>query len=248
MDLFFYKHEIESCRKIILQSPIHLQELLLETMISLGLKNKFVSFILDHYTNQNRLKKNENQYISYLLSDEIRIYDIKKKEWYSESSTTNKKNNEEEDEEFIKKYITENSYKYYGIIEISKEKTSFKIRDVSNTELIFGTNKSKIPKGEICENSFSRKKSGLIEILLRLKYTPPSIENKMSIEEIKTFFMMKEKEKLINDIKKIMGSDYIFSNDEWKTIYYLSQFKIPLLCQITRERFKQLDLLYQKNI
>ena len=146
--------------------------------------------------------------------------------------------NEEDTPEFMDKYIINNPYKFYGILEVSSDKTVFKIRDVSDTATIFGTNKSKKSSGEVCSNSFSRKKEGLIKILLTLNWRPET----MPIETI-------------NDIKKTLKPKLlkelnidVNNNDILKTIFVLQSLKIPVLCGLARQRFTELDLLHTKQV
>jgi hypothetical protein len=225
---------------ILFQSPIALQELLIETILLIKKTNAFFKFVVEHYMNQGRLVFTENKYTSTLLPDKIRELNVKEipLEWKTVEVETMAVVNEEETPEFINKYIIENPYKFYGILEISSDKTVFKIRDVSDTDVIFGTNKSKKSSGETCSNSFSRKKEGLIKILLRLDWKPET-EPTESIETIKKSL----KPKLIKDL----GID-VKNEELLKTIFVLQNQKIPVLCGYTRERFRELDLLYSKQV
>ncbi len=231
---------------ILFQSPINLQELLIETILLIQLRekqtNSFFRFVIDHYRNQNRLKLTDTKYVSTLLPDkkrELKVKDIPL-EWKDvEIETLPVETVEEEDtQEFINKYIIENPYKFYGILEVSSDKTVYKIRDVSDTDVIFGTNKSKKSSGEVCSNSFSRKKEGLIKILLSLQWRP-QIEPTDSIEDIKKAL----KPKLIKDL----GID-VKDHEILKTVFVLQSQKIPVLCGYSRERFRELGLLYTKQV
>lgn len=246
---YIEKNQVEALNKI-LYSLLDLQEIFIESLViylhsTKSLKNieqQYSKFILQHYINQNRLElKDNNVYISTLM-DHIRQFDPETNKWINVEKTKSKSisSEEENNPEFINKYITDNPYKYYGIIETSKDKTIFKIRDVHDTDLIFGSNKAKIPKGEVCGQSFSKKKIGLIEILLTLKFE--MIEKSVTIDVIK-----KEKEKLLQDLLKLLKIKE-FTDDQLYTIYFLSKLKIPELCGIAKKQFEKLDLLYYKNI
>ena len=254
MDLFYANNDNhDRCRSIILQSPLFLQENLLENIIINIVKEKkenaFYTFILNHYKNQARLEESGNLFISTLLPDTKRQLDtsIKPLEWKSVEITSVDETVSEDSNEFIKKYITENPYKYYGIIEISKDKTVFKIRDVRNQELVFGTNKAKVPKGEVCAGSFSRKKSGLIDILLALNWkpTPSQLENLPTLDKMKQSLSTKDKDKLWKDIGTSLEN---IDEETLKVIYILNMEKIPSLCDMTRKRFIELDLIHQKRV
>lgn len=243
----------DRCRTILLQSPVHLQEQYLEFAIIQQLTRNvpvpFFTFIIEHYENQARLEKSGNIYISSLLSDRKRQLDttIQPFTWVDVPITEVEETFSEESNEFIKKFITENPFKYYGIIEISKDKTIFKIRDVRNQELVFGSNKAKIPKGEVCAASFSRKKSGLVDILLALQWKPSEDDMKTlpPIDKIRQVLSMKDKDRLWKDLESSVENT---DDDILKVIYILNSKKIPELCLIVRQRFKDLDLLHEKRI
>lgn len=239
------------CRTIILQSPLFLQELLIENIILLSIQqniqNEFFNFILNHYMNQARIEKKVGEYIVMILPDKKRRLRLDQDPLIWESVGIEEMDESlisEESNEFVRKFITENPYKYYGIIEISADKTIFKIRDVRDQELVFGSNKAKIPKGEVCANSFSRKKAGLINILLALHWRPKEPINK-TIADIQEYFKTKEKAKLLKDVGFSLEN---ISNDILSAVYILSLEKIPQLCIFAKERFIELDLIHTKRI
>lgn len=258
MDMFYASTDEQDtrdrCRALILQSPLFLQQLLVEMILLVQSQEdnqqpEFFDFVLTHYINQARLEKVENVYISTLLPDKKRELDmsVQPLTWKSVEMTEVEETDAEESNEFIKKFITENVYKYYGIVEVSKDKTVFKIRDVRDQELVFGTNKAKVPKGEVCAGSFSRKKSGLIDILLALEWKPEaeSIRNLPTIEKIKEVLSTKDKDRLWRDIGNEMAN---IDEDTLRTIYILNLEKIPNLCGLVKKRFTDLDLIHTKRV
>lgn len=246
MDVFYkYGETHVQTSTILFQSPIKLQELLVETILLIQLREKqtnpFFKFLIEHYRNQNRLVLNENVYISTLIPYKKRELKVKELplEWKTVIQETLPPAEKEEDtQEFIDKYILNNPYKFYGILEVSSDKTVYKIRDVSNLDLVFGTNKSKIPSGEVCSNSFSRKKEGLIKTLLQLNWRPET-EPTESIENIKKAL----KPKLLKDLNIDVNDNEIL-----KTIFVLQGQKIPILCGYSRQKFMELGLLYTKQV
>lgn len=254
MQLFYASEENrDRCRALILQSQTSLQEMLIENILVMkigqGREEAFFDFVLEHYMNQDRLQKIGDVYVSTLLPDKRRELDTTKQplQWKSVEVNVLPETTAEEDNEFIRKFITENPYKYYGINEVSADKTTFKIRDVRDQELVFGSNKAKVPKGEVCAMSFSRKKSGLVDILLTLEWKPSvSDMNALpSLEMIRQSLSTKDKDKLWKDISK----QFETTDDETlKIIYILNAQKIPHLCNLVKKRFQELDLIQTKRI
>lgn len=247
----------DEVRTTILQSPVRLQEVLVETairdMLEKGASNPFYEFLLGHYQSQARLEKRGDVYISTILPDVERQLDTTSRPWTWTDVAVDTMPAEptgEENAEFVRKFITENPYGYYGILEISAIKTVFKIRDVRNQELVFGSNKAKIPKGEVCAGSFSRKKSGLIEILLALKWRPPSSSDDegatMPVDALRRAFASKDKSKLLQDMS--LTDVETIPEDTLRAIYALSTEKIPQLCALARKRFVELDLMQEKRV
>ena len=248
----------DDVRTVILQSPLYLQEKLVETIIQervVGGKppNPFYDFVLGHYKSQARLeaRENGNVYVSTILPDVQRMVDIRKRPfaWTTVEHVSMPAESSEEDTEFIRKYITENPYGYYGIMEVSATKTVFKIRDVRNQELVFGANKAKVPKGEVCAGSFSRKKAGLVDILLTLRWQPRADDAVMKMSRtmlLEGFRTMKDKSKLWSELKR--GDVETASDETLRAVYALSTGKIPDLCALARTRFEELDLLFQKRV
>ena len=246
----------EEVRTVILQSPLVLQERLLETILrdqtENARTNPFYDFVRAHYESQARLDiRNDGQvFISSILPDAQRRLDIRVRPltWTTVEAQTIPDSTSEDDIEFIRKYITENAYGYYGILEVSATKTVFKIRDVRDRALVFGSNKAKVPKGEVCAASFSRKKSGLIDILLTLKWRPASTDPswKLSSTELLRAFEAKDKRKLLTDMGKTNAEQ--LPEDDLRAVYALSTEKIPQLCGRARTRFEELDLIHEKRV
>lgn len=254
MELFYASEDNrDRCRALILQSPLFLQEMLVENILVLqilqGRRRAFFDFVLDHYRNQARLEKVGDRYISTLLPEARRELNISERPltWRSVEISDVEDTMAEESNAFIEKYITQNPFKYYGIIEISKDKTTFKIRDVRNEELVFGSNKAKVPKGEVCAASFSRKKSGLVDILLTLNWkpSPQELENVPSITTVKESLSKKDKDRLWKDINKSINTT---DDETLKIIYILNAQKIPSLCGLVKARFTELDLIHEKRV
>lgn len=260
---YFYK-DIEKngelCIQEITKLPLHIQEIIIETIISLVYKydkdkNLFFDHVLNHYENQKRLVKQENYYISSILSNP-RYFSLSTKIWSFEIGTTTESLQKDDEyeytDEFINKYIHDNKYGYYGIVEIGKTETKFKIRDVRNKELVFGKNKAKIPKGELCGQSFSKKKDGLIAILFQLQYQGPISKVSLTVSDIQKLFTTKSALPIYKLFQKLVDTHLFeyktFTNEQWKTLYILSKLKLPELCFIARQRFEELNLLYTKKV
>lgn len=275
---FLYKNTVENknyCIQQIVQTPLPLQELLLESILRLKISEKmsniFFDIMIDHYQTQKRLMRYTRFWKSTLLPTASRYYIISLDKWTNdnpetddnitgveeEKSTTSLETTElkENSDAFNDKYINNNEYGFYGILEIGKADTKFKIRDVRNKELVYGTNKSKVPKGELCGQSFSKKKDGLIGILFLLGYEAPSDKLTLSVSEIKTMFIPNKKGESTSLIKlydKLNATKEIqfesFTEENWKTLYILSKLKLPELCQLVREKLTQLDLIFTKKV
>jgi len=236
MMTLFYSGQEEIVKTILLQSSLSLQQLLVENIVILNNPNPFYLFILNHYISQGRLSQDYTT--STILPSQIRRFN--KNVWQTENIQTIQQTDAEDSNEFIRKFITENPYGFYGIIERSRDKMVFKIRDVRDQELVFGTNKAKIPKGEMCGASFSRKKSGLIEILMRLEWKP---KKEVSIEEVRR--VSKERVKLLNELKLNVEE---MNEIQLYTVYELGGKKIPELCEIAKRRFMELGLIQEKRV
>jgi hypothetical protein len=220
----------------------------------------FIRLIIDHYTNQKRLIRQSPTLLkSVVITDSPRYFSSTTNTWSDNfespslepSSVTQTTLLQESSEDFNQKYILSNSYGYYGILEIGKADTKFKIRDVRNRELVFGTNKAKIPKGELCGQSFSKKKDGLIGILFHLNYQGPTDKVTLSSREVRDLFIQPSSSvytKLLEKLQKSQAVDINkFSDKDWKTLYILSKLKLPELCELTRKRLQDLDLVYTKT-
>lgn len=268
----FYKNPMkngDSCISRILQFSPKVQELLVESIISLEKgqpQHLFSKFVINHYEKQKRLRRVEKNWISTIINNRARLFEYGKQIWIDnddmEESVTvpvpvqaNVPSSTiiiEGSSEFNKKYIDDNPYGFYGIVEIGKAVTKFKIRDVRDKTLVYGKNKAKVPKGELCGQSFSRKKDGLIIILFQLEYTDFDKNVTESVVQLKKLFM----EKTVNTIftklyKKLQESREIdvskFTENEWKTLYVLSKLKLPELCKLVQSRLAELDLIYTKT-
>lgn len=248
------EHTHARCRATLIDSPLYLQAMLVETILLKRFQtdtpsSAFETFVLQHYETQERLVRTGNVFVSTIMPDTSRRLDISQRPlaWVDVEIQNVQDTESEDSTEFIRKFITDNPYKYYGIVEIAQDKTVFKIRDVRNEALVFGTNKAKIPKGEVCAHSFSRKKSGLIDILLTLNYTPSNDDLRQvpSVDTLRQKFGAKDKEKFWTE----MGRTLTDMDDETlKTIHVLNTKKMIDLCTLARQRFQQLDLLYEKRV
>lgn len=271
------KDHNDYCIYRITRLPVVCQTLILEHIIAImhsphaQNQNPFQKAIFDHYQNQKRVVVSASQRLITLVlqKNKKRYYHLDTHSWSDDqppllntppallsSGSTIIENSPA----FNRIYIDENPYGMYGIVEVGPNETVFKIRDVHDKALVYGKNKSKIPKGELCGKSFSRKKDGLIRILLHLGYDVQegaSSSVTTTLDAIKKQFLDPKNSslhKLYNNIITPPAKDMHlkpFAKDSeraWRALDHLSTMKLPELCTITRRRLEELGLIFTKSI
>jgi superfamily II DNA or RNA helicase len=251
----FYAGEKDRSLSLLLQSPVDLQEVFLETLlldhVSRPAPRLFYTFVIDHYRGQRRLESTDHVYTSTLLPI-TRMLNTRDQplQWVTMVAAQgevggggghDEGGDPELQDDFIRKYITENPYKYYGILEVGATRTTFKIRDVHDIATILGSNKSKINRGEVCGNTFSKKKNGLIRIAWALGWRFRGESND------ETFDAMKKNVSSNTALLRALGITEVMDTDVL-SLSTLMRMKIPEICGAVRQRFSELDLLYEKRV